>query len=122
MSDDAAIVRLGAHAYRDLDRTRRKKADLRKRARKVRDATGAQVANHRNFLRIAEPEELLQEPAELLPGQEWGLWVFDEALYEHLAVIGVRNGIVVAQTADGQLVAVDERQLVCRGHFLGWVR
>ena len=78
--------------------------------------------NHRNFLRIEEPEELLQAPGELLPGQEWGLSVFDDALYEHLAVIGVRNGIVVAQTEDGQLMAIDQGQLVRRGHFLGWVR
>lgn len=122
MSDDAAVVRIGARGYRSRGRTRRKSADLREEARKLRDATGTQVRNHRNFLRIEGPEELLQEPGQLLPGQEWGLWVFDDALYEHIAVIGVRNGIVVAQTEDGQLVAVDQRQLVRRGHFLGWVR
>ena len=122
MSDDAGVVPLGAHGYRNVGRTRPKRADLRKEARKLRDATEAQVRNHRNFLRIDGPEGLLQEPAQLLPGQEWGLWMFEDALYEHLAVIGVRNGVVVAQTENGQLVAVDQQQFVCRGHFLGWVR
>lgn len=122
MSDDAGVVRLGAHAYRNVGRRRPKRAALREEARKLRDATEAQVRNHRNFLRLEGPEELLQEPGQLLPGQEWGLWVFDDALYEHVAVIGVRNGVVVAQTEQGELVAVDQQQLVCRGHFLGWVR
>ncbi len=122
MSDDAAVVRLGAQSYRKLRRAGRKSAQLRKEARKLREATDAQVRNHRNFLRIEGPEELLQQPPQLLPGQEWGLWVFDDALYEHLAVIGVRNGIVVAQTEEGQLVAVDQGQLLCCGHFLGWVQ
>jgi hypothetical protein len=122
MSDDAAVVRLGVRSYRELPLTSRKRARVRARTRKLREAAEGQLKNHRDFLRIAGPDELLQQPAEPLPGQEWGLWAFDDALYEHLAVIGVRDGIVVAQTEDGQLVAVDQGQLLCRGHFLGWVR
>jgi hypothetical protein len=121
MTDDAAVVRLGAQTFRGARRTGRKSAKFRNETRKLRKATEAQIRNHRDFLHIEEPEELLQPPAHLLPGQEWGLWVFDE-LYAHLAVIGVRDGIVVAQTVDGQLVAVEQRQLVRRGQFLGWVR
>lgn len=122
MTDDAAVVRLGVKSYRDLPRTSRKRARVRTGARQLRKAAEAQLRNQRDFLRIEGPEELLEQPTQLLPGQEWGLWVFDDVLYEHLAVIGVRNGIVVAQTEDGQLVAVDQGQLLCRGHFLGWVR
>jgi hypothetical protein len=122
MTDDAAVVRLGARSYRRLRRTSGKGAKLRDEARKLREATEAQIRNQRDFLRIDGPEDLLQQPVRLLPGQEWGLWVLEDSLYEHLAVIGVRNGIVVAQTEEGQLVAVDQGQLLCRGHFLGWVR
>jgi hypothetical protein len=122
MGDDAAVVRLTAGRYRNLIRTRRKRKQLRDDAQGLRNAAEAQVRNHRNFLRIEAPDELLEQPPDLLPGQEWGVWAFDDALYEHVAVIGVRNGIVVAQTEDGQLVAVDQGQLRSRGHFLGWVR
>jgi hypothetical protein len=122
MSDDAAVVRLGARSYRNLRRAERKAAKLRKQTGKLREATEAQIRRHRNFLAIERPEELLERPAQLLPGQAWGMWAFDDLLYEHLAVIGIRNGTVVAQTEDGQLVAVDQGQLLHRGHFLGWVR
>jgi hypothetical protein len=122
MTDDAAVVRLGAWSYRGGRRTRRNEANPREEIRKVREAAEARAKAHRDFLRIVPPAELLERPDELAPGQEWGLWVVDDALYEHLAVIGVRNGIVVAQTEDGQLLAVEQGQLLQRGHFLGWVR
>ena len=122
MTYDAATMRLGARNYRDVRRARRRNARLREQAQKLREATEAQVNNGRKFLSIERPEDLLQPPAELFPGQEWGLWVLGGAVYEHLAVIGVRNGIVVAQTEDGQLLAVEQGQLLRRGHFLGWVR
>jgi hypothetical protein len=122
MSDDAAVVRLGARSYRNLRRAERKAAKLREQTGKLREATEAQIRRHRDFLAIERPEELLDRPAQLLPGQAWGMWAFDDLLYEHLAVIGIRNGTVVAQTEDGQLVAVDKGQLLQRGHFLGWVR
>lgn len=122
MTDDAGVVRLGPRSYRDLRRSRRKSAKLREQTRRLQQAAEAQIKSHRDFLHVDGPSSLLQRPAELLPGQEWGLWVFDDALYEHVAVIGVRNGIVVAQTQDGQLLAVEEGQLLRRGHFLGWVR
>ncbi len=123
MTDDAAIVRLGGRTYRDggVCRRRRKSAKLREEARKLGEAAEAQIRNHRDFLHIAEPDELLERPKELVPGQEWGL-AFDDSLYEHIAVIGVRNGFVVAQTEHGQLLAVEDEQLLCRGHFLGWLR
>ena len=122
MGDDAAVVRLGAGRSRNLVGSRRKRKQLRDETQKLRDTTEAQVRNHRNFLRIARPDELLEQPPDLLPGQEWVVWLFDDTLYEHLAVIGIRNGIVVAQTEDGQLLAIDQGHLRCRGHFLGWVR
>jgi hypothetical protein len=122
MSDDAAVVRLGARRGRNLVDRRRNRKQLGEQAQKLRDATEAQVRNHRNFLRIDGPDELLEQPPDLLPGQEWGLWLFDDTLYEHLAVIAIRNGIVVAQTEDRQLLAIDQGHLRCRGHFLGWVR
>jgi len=118
MMHDAAIGWRGARSYR----TRRKSANLREQTRKLREASEAQLRNHRNYLRIERPEELLEPPEELLPGQEWALCVFDDTLYEHVAVIGLRKGTVVAQTEDGQLLAVEQAQLVSRGHFLGWVR
>ena len=123
MTDDAAIVRLGARTYRNLGmrRRRRKSAKLLDEARKLGGAAEAQIRNHRDFLHIAEPDELLERPKELVPGQEWEV-VFDDYLYEHIAVIGVRNGIVVAQTEHGQLVAVEGDQLLCCGYFLGWLR
>ena len=123
MTDDAAIVRLGARNYRNVGtrRRRRKSATLLEEARKLGEAAEAQVRNHRDFLRIAEPDELFERPKELVPGQEWGL-VFDDSLYEHIAVIGMRNGIVVAQTEHGELVAVEGNQLLCSGRFLGWLR
>jgi hypothetical protein len=122
MTEDPAIGWVGARSARNLPRKRRQLAKLREQTRTLREATDSQVNKHRNFLRIDRPEELLARPAELLPGQEWGLWLFDDALYEHIAVIGVRNGIVVAQTEDRQLLAVEQAQLLSRGHFLGWVR
>jgi hypothetical protein len=123
MTDDAAIERLGARTHRNVGalRTRRKTAKLLDEARKLGGAAEAQIRNHRDFLHIAEPDEMLERPKELVPGQEWRL-VFDNYLYEHIAVIGVRNGIVVAHTEHGQLVAVESAQLLCRGHFLGWLR
>ena len=123
MTDDAAIERLGARTYRNVGkrRTRSKSAKLLDETRKLRGAAEAQIRNHRDFLHIAEPDELLERPNELVPGQEWRV-VFDNYLYEHIAVIGVRNGMVVAQTEHGQLVAVESDQLLCRGHFLGWLR
>jgi hypothetical protein len=122
MTEDPAIGWVGARSARNLPRKRRQLAKLREQTRTLREPTDCQVNKHRNFLRIDRPEELLARPAELLPGQEWGLWLFDDALYEHIAVIGVRNGIVVAQTEDRQLLAVEQAQLLSRGHFLGWVR
>ena len=121
MTGDAGVFG-GPPSYRDLRRSRRKRAKLREQTRKLHETTEAQIKKQRDFWRVDGPSSLLQRPAELLPGQEWGLWVFDDALYEHVAVIGVRNGIVVAQTEDGQLLAVEEGQLLRRGHFLGWVR
>jgi len=122
MTHDAAIGWRGARSYRDPRRTSPNTAEVREQTRKLRRAGEAQLRNQRNYLRIEGPEELLEPPGELFPGQEWGLWCFDDALYEHIAVIGVRNGTVVAQTEDGQLLAVDQAQLLSRGHFLGWVR
>ena len=122
MSNDAATMRLAARSYRDVRRARRRNAKLREQAQKLREATEAQVNNGRKLLPTERPEDLLQPPAELFPGQEWALSVVGDAAYEHLAVIGVRNGIVVAQTENGKLLAVEQGQLLRRGHFLGWVR
>lgn len=122
MTDDAAIVRLGLRTYRGARRTPRKGPKLRDETRKLREAAEAHIRNQRDFMRVDGPADVLERPADLQPGQEWGLWVFDDVLYEHVAVIGIRNGVVVAQTEDGKLLAVDQGQLLSRGHFLGWVR
>lgn len=123
MTDDAAIERLGARTYRNLAkrRTRRKSVKLLDEARKLGGAAEAQIRNHRDFLHIAEPDELLERPKELVPGQEWRVF-FGNYLSEHIAVIGVRNGIVVAHTEHGQLVAVESDELLGCGYFLGWLR
>ena len=123
MTDDVAIVRLGARSYRNVGirRRRRSSAEVFEEARKLREAAEALIRTQRDFLGIADADELLERPKELGPGQEWGL-VFDECLYEHIAVIGVRNGIVVAQTEQGQLVAVERDRLLSSGRFLGWLR
>lgn len=61
----------------------------------------------------------VERQREVRVGQTWGLWVYDDAMYERLTILDIRDNTAYGHTGDGNQFVVGLNRLRESGDLLG---